>query len=126
MTHSNAKFGTHQRGGNCGIYISIYQDPIRRFRDYDLFQAAHNFCGLLGLASRAHLQVDIGRGHAQFLKKNVGHIKVIVLPGVHQYLTNASLRVQRPNDGRSFHEIGAGADDVQNFHQGLREYKREP
>ena len=88
------------------------------------------------MAAGAHAQVDVRLGQLQVLEEHLRHVvahsswtlswtgqyrakyRVVVLAGVHQELLEL-LRVLRhlPHDGGGFHEVGAGTDDVEDFHQ---------
>jgi hypothetical protein len=42
----------------------------------------HNACGLLGVRTRANLQVDVGLGNTEVAEEVVRHVPAIVLAGV--------------------------------------------
>src|SRR5262249_35614451 len=65
-----------------------------------------------------------GIRHAQVLEEHVGHFRVVVLPRVHQDLPDARPLAQLGEDGRHLHEVGPGADHVEDLHTAYRAHAR--
>jgi hypothetical protein len=54
--------------------------------DHDRFQPDHYVSGLLRMRARTDFQVYIGGRYTQLLEERFGHIEVIVLAGVDEWL----------------------------------------
>ena len=39
--------------------------------------------GLFGMGAAANTQMDVGLRQSKILKKDIGHVQIVVLPGVH-------------------------------------------
>lgn len=63
----------------------------------------------------ANLEIDIGRRDAEFAEEAVGHGIVVVLPGMHHDLLNASGDAGAM-DGRELGKVRPCADDVEKLH----------
>ena len=73
--------------------------------------------GLLGVAARADLEVDVGLGHAEIGEERRRLMRcVVVLTGVDQELAERVRRaVHAPDDRRHLHEVRTRADDIDYF-----------
>ena len=89
VSDSNSKFRAHQSSCDSRVYVTINHHEIRRVLLNYRFKARHNLSGLLRVASGTNLQVEVRGWNFQLLKKNIGHVCVIVLAGVNQQLLDA-------------------------------------
>src|SRR4029077_12798033 len=78
-------------------------------------EAAHDVRGLLRVRSGTDLQVDVGRGHPQLLKKHVGHVEIVVLARMDNNLLHG-IRGERADHRRGLHEIRPGSYDMNDLH----------
>jgi hypothetical protein len=74
--------------GNGGIDVPHDQHRRRGFRVHHGLETLHDLGGLYGVAGRADLQFDIRLRYAQLGEKGLVHLRVVVLPGVHQFYRN--------------------------------------
>jgi hypothetical protein len=66
----------------------------------------HDFRGLFGVTAGAGPQGSIGAGQFQFLEKDIGHLGIVVLPGVNQMaLKPLGIAAQLPQHRPYLHEI---------------------
>jgi hypothetical protein len=113
---SNSELGTDQCGGYGGIDVAVNQGEIGLALGYNRLKRGEDGGGLLRMAAGADFQIAIGLGHFEFLEENVGHDAVVVLAGVHQSLANSRPGCEGAEHWSRFHEVGTGADDVENVH----------
>src|ERR1700722_14247934 len=83
--------GANQRCGDRGIYIAVNENDIRLVRQKSRLEALHDLGGLGGMAAGAYSEFHIGFGDFQLREEYVGHVAVIVLAGMNERLTCASL-----------------------------------
>ena len=119
VTDAKSEFRAHQGCGQRRIHIAVNQHQVGTLADNHILKSLHNLRCLLGVTSRTDLQIHIGSGNAKLLKKNLGHVEIVVLTRMHYNLANCRPRSERAMHGRGFHEVGAGPHDVENFHFGL-------
>ena len=112
VSHGDAEFGAHQRGGDGRIHVAIDHDQRRLRLRYDGLEVADDGGGLLRMRARAGLQVEVGHGHRQLLEEDVGHVDVVMLSGVNQDLAHEGISGKGANEGRRLHEVGPRAYDV--------------
>jgi hypothetical protein len=66
----------------------------------------------LGVTSAAALQMMMGLGDAQFFKKNIAHVPIIMLTGMDNPVFEAFTPFFKTSNNRgNFHEIGSCAGD---------------
>ena len=82
----------------------------------DRLDLGHHLGRLLRVGAAAGPEVRVGRGHPQVLEEDVRHVRVVVLPRVHEDLFHARNLLQFREDRRDLHEIGARPDDVEDLH----------
>jgi hypothetical protein len=79
-------------------------------------EAQHDVGGLGSVGAGAHAQIDIRFRDAQLAKEEVTHPLVIMLAGVNQQCLDAGLRAKGIHERSHLHEVGTGADDVEDSH----------
>jgi hypothetical protein len=79
-------FSSRQRPRQRGIGIPEYDAPVRSLPQQNLFDLDQHPPGLFGMAAAADPQVDIRFGDAKLIEKDLRHVVVIVLAGMHQDL----------------------------------------
>ena len=60
---------------------------------------------------------NIWPGNVQLFEEDVGQIRVVVLAGVNERLTNTTSLSKRGMDRSNLHKVGSSADDVKNMHR---------
>ena len=117
MGHLDSQLFSRDGAGHGGVDIPHHDDQIRLFPQADLFELDHDPGGLLGMGTATHFQIDIGLGHAEVVEEGFAHLLVVVLAGVdEEVLDFVRVSVHGLDDRGHFHEVGAGADDVEDFH----------
>jgi hypothetical protein len=71
---------------------------------------------LLSVGAGADSEITVRLGQSELLKKNIRHRGVIMLAGVNEGLENSG-EGQGTQNGRSLHEVGASAYDVEDSHE---------
>ena len=108
--------------GHGRVDVADHDDQIGRFPQADLFELHHDPRRLLGVGAAADLQIDVRLGHAEIDEKGLTHLFVVMLPGMHQQMLDfVGISVHGFDDRRHFHEIGPGADDIDDFQRVLLE-----
>ena len=60
----------------------------------------------------ADAEEDVGPRQPELVEEHVGHLRVVVLPGVHEQPLHPGIELaQGTVDGRRLHEVRAGTDD---------------
>src|SRR5438445_596657 len=96
------------------VRVSVHEDQVGLLALEDVFKPAHHLGGLAGVTRAADAQVVIRPRHVEDLEEHIGHVLVVVLPGVDEDLlvVLADLAADR---GR-FDELRAGPDDARDLH----------
>ena len=84
VDHGHALLDRDQRAGQRGIHVAHHQHRGRPLPVEHRLEAAHDLGGLHRVRGRAHLEVDVRVGYAQRLEELAVHLRVVVLPGVHE------------------------------------------
>ena len=116
MGYGQAKLHGCQSARQRRVGVTVDQYPIRFLRQHHFFDSHQHPAGLLAMASRADVEIHIGRGDRQLLEKDSRHAGVVVLTGMHQHL--AVSLAKHPTDRRRFDELRPGAYDGEYFHEG--------
>ena len=110
-----------ERAGERRVRVSIHQDEVRLLPLEDVFETAHHLRGLPGMTAGSDSEVVVRPRHVQDVEEHVGHVLVVVLPGVDQnFLMMLS---DLPAHRRGLDELRACADDARDLH-GPRERAR--
>jgi hypothetical protein len=67
------------------------------------------------MRARANFEIDVRRGNAHLAKENVRQLFIIVLAGVDEDGIDFRMALHLVHEGRDFWEVGARADDIQDF-----------
>jgi hypothetical protein len=74
--------------------------------------------------TRAHAEEDVRGREAQVREHLGGHARVVVLARVHDPLVDAATRLERADDRRHLHEVGASPYDLENLHHSAENHSR--
>ena len=103
-----------ERAGERRVRVSIHQDEVRLLPLEDVFETAHHLRGLPGMTAGSDSEVVVRPRHVQDVEEHVGHVLVVMLPGVDQnFLMMLS---DLPAHRRGFDELRACADDARDLH----------
>jgi hypothetical protein len=72
------------------------------------------------MRARTDCEIYIGSRYAQLLKEHIGHIDVVMLPGVDEGLRDILPILEGVQDRSDLHEVRASSNDVKYFHQILQ------
>ena len=86
MIHGDVELHRRQCRRQGGIGITIHQQLIRPLLQQYFFDGRQHFARHGTVASAGNAQIIVRLGNIQFFKEDIGHIVVIVLPGMHQHL----------------------------------------
>ena len=115
VSDGNAEFYGGERDGNGGIDVADDEDEIGLAFEEDGLDTLQDFGGLRGVRAGADFEIDVGRGNAHLAKENVGEFFVVVLAGVDEDGIDFGMALHLAHERRDFGEVGAGADDIQDF-----------
>jgi hypothetical protein len=113
--NADAKFRGGERNGDSGIDVADDQNQIRFALDKNRLDALQNFSGLRGVGAGADFQIHVRRRNTHLAKENVGQLFVVVLAGVDEDGLDLWMALHLVHERRNFREIGARADDIQDF-----------
>src|SRR5262245_28178789 len=111
MGERNVQLHCRQRTGKGRIGIAVDKDAVRLVFEQYFFERLEHPRGLLAVAGGADAEVDVGIRNVQLFEEHVGHVLVVVLPGVNQELFDALLRAQDTGYGGCLDELRAGTDN---------------
>ena len=109
------QLGGHQRPGERGIGVAIDQDPVRPFALEHVFQSYQHTAGLFAMPTATNAERVVWLDHAKLVEKDVRHVGVEMLAGMHKNLTDLRYAAKRRRHGRGLDELGPGADHGADF-----------
>ena len=113
MHDGDTLFDANQGAGEGRVHVANDQNARRFFLIDNRLEASHYFRRLYRMAARAHFQIDVRLGQTQILEEFVVHVPVVMLAGMQQQGGNRrGVAGEGAQDGRHFHEIGAGTHDT--------------
>ena len=86
MAHRDQQLHSSQCRCHGGIGVTKNQHHVRLFLQKHLFDGNQHIARHLAMGAAGDAQIVIGSGDVHFFEKHFGHIVVIVLSGVDQYL----------------------------------------
>ena len=96
------------------VRVSVHQNEIGLLPLEDVLETVHHLRGLAGMTRASDSEVVVRPRHVEDLEEHVGHVLVVVLPGVDQnFLMMLS---DLPAHRRGLDELRACADDARDFH----------
>ena len=98
MSHRDMDFRCSQCARKRGIRIAVHQQEIRLFLKQDVLDFSEHFACLMAMRAGSYAKVIFGMRDAQFFKKYIRHIVVIVLAGMDDNLLHFSGK-RGGNDG---------------------------
>src|SRR2546425_1161357 len=96
------------------VRVSVHQDEIGLFALEDVLESVHHLRRLAGVTGASDSEVVIWLRHVENLEEHVGHVLVVMLPGVDQDLL--VVLADRPAHWRGLDELRACADDARDLH----------
>jgi len=115
VSYADTKFGGGERNSDGGIDIAYNQNKVGLAFNENRLNALQNFRCLRSMRARANFEIDVRRGNAHLAKENVRQLFIIVLAGVDEDGIDFRMALHLVHEGRDFWEVGACADDVQDF-----------
>ena len=100
----------HGTGGG-RVDVAHHHDGVRAGALADDLVGHHRAPGLLGMRAAADFEVVRRFGQAQVPEEGVRHVRVVVLPGVHDGGLAPAFAGEGVVEGGHLHEIGAGRGD---------------
>jgi len=97
--HCDVQLGGGQSPGQGGIGVAVDQHQIRFLCVQQSFDGHQHLRSLFAVRSGTNLQVHIGLGNPQFIKKKLRHIGIVVLAGVHEVLAMPGSQLRRDRCG---------------------------
>jgi len=113
--NADTKFGGGERNSDGGIDVANDKNQVRLAFDKNGLNTLQNFSGLRGVGAGADFQVHVRRRDAHLPEENVGELFVIVLAGVDEDGVNFRMELHLVHERRDFREVGARADDIEDF-----------
>ena len=101
------------------------------FRDQNRLERLHDLRSLVRVGSRTHSEPNVGLLQVEVAKKGSGHLVVVVLTGMNEYIPKEFSRaaltlvgdnaflvvpIDRSNDGGRLHEVRSSSNDRYDFH----------
>ena len=115
MGNRNVKLDRSDRGGGGRIGVAIHEDdggPGLTYDDLERFDHSARHCAV---REPANLQVAGRTRQTELPKEHVGHVVVVVLPGVDEGFLHSG-PLQRRRDGRRLHELRTRSHYAQHIH----------
>ena len=99
------------RAGSGRIDVADHDDPVGLLRHRHLLVGDHHAAGLLGVRTAADLEVEMRLRHREVAEERIGHVRIVVLAGVHDRRPAPGLLRQRMVQRRDLHEVRARRRD---------------
>jgi len=115
VSYADTKFGGGERNSDGGIDIAYNQNKVGLPFNENRLNALQNSRCLRSMRARANFEIDVRRGNAHLAKENVRQLFIIVLAGVDEDGIDFRMALHLVHEGRDFWEVGARADDIQDF-----------
>ena len=112
---ANAEFHGGERDGDGGVDISDDENEIGFAFQENGLDTFQDLGSLRSVGAGTDFEVHVGRGDAHLAEENVGKLFVIVLAGVNEDGLDFGMPLHFAHKRGDFREIGAGADDTQDF-----------
>ena len=118
MHDGDPELGANHRTGCRRIDVADDDDPVGAMFHADFFVGDHDIAGLLGMRATANTEVEIRGRNAKILQDRIGHVLVVMLPGVDQDGFRPVGRFERMVERGYFHEIRSrGGDEMDGFQE---------
>ena len=86
MNDRDQQLGCGDRARQGGVGVPVYHQVIRLLLQQDVLDPHHHGRGLLRMAPRSDAEVIVRPGNLQLFEKDIRHIAVVMLAGMHQQL----------------------------------------
>src|SRR5690606_25566650 len=116
MRRTNPQLHRHEHGGNRGIHIAIYHNPVWPVLHEHWLHTLHDARGLYSMRSGTNLQVEVWLGQAQVAEECRTHGIVVVLTRMHHQLLQIA-RTRRPKHRRKLAKVRTRSNYVKNLHR---------
>ena len=112
--HRDAFLDRHQRARQRGVHVPHHQHRGGPLPVEDRLEAPHDLGGLHRMRGRTHLQVDIRIRYSQRLEVLAVHLRVVMLPGMHEpHRQRRGGALHGPDDRGDLHEVRARPDHAE-------------
>lgn len=112
MRHRDVQLGRRQGAGKRGVGVAVDQHPVGFFVEQDLLDALEHASGHGAMGASGNLQVVFGCRNFQLVEKHLGHVRVVVLTGMHHdFFESAGMLEYLPGDRRRLDELWASPHD---------------
>ena len=115
VSDANAELHGGERNRDRGIDVADDEDEIGLALQKNGLDAFQDLGGLRSVGARADFEVYLGHGDAHLAEENVGKLFVVMLAGVNEEGFNLRMTLHFVHERGDFREVGAGADDIQDF-----------
>ena len=109
VRHLDAQLLGRQSAGYGRVDVADHHHPIGLALEEQRLKCDHHASGLLGVSSGPDLEIDIGPGQSQIGEEGARHLRVVMLPGVHQEYFQVGMAclaaLERLDQGRHLHEV---------------------
>ena len=99
VSHGDAELGGAEGGAERRVHVADHHHQIGTLRLEHRLETQQHLCGLLRMAARADAKVVVGLRQAELAEEDVAHVRVVVLPGVHERLPEVHTVIHRPSAG---------------------------
>ncbi len=106
----------HDAAGQGGVDIPDHHHQIRLLLPADLLEGDHDLCRLHRVAAGTGIKKKVRPGQLQVVEKRLGHLVVIVLPGVDDQTLKAVHLPGRVKNRGDLHKIRPGPGHQQYLH----------
>jgi len=115
VSDTDAQLHGGERNRDSRIDVADDEDEVGLAVQKNRLDPFQDFGGLRGVGARADFEVHVGLGYAHLAEENVGELIVVVLTGVDEDGLNLRMTLHLTHERSDFREVGAGADDIQDF-----------
>ena len=124
MRDGDQQLRADERARERRVHVADDDDPIRPLIFADLVVLDHHTSRLLCVATAADSKVDRRLRKLQIREERVGHVRVVVLAGMHDARAAPRLLRQGVIERRDLHEIGARSSDEVDCERAIHDHGR--
>ena len=115
VRYRNVQFDRCQCPSQGGIGIAVHQYAIGPLLQQHLFDLDQHAPGHVAMAATMNIKLVVRARNGQLVEKDIAHIGVKVLAGVHDDFLQAVGLCNRFGDNAGLDELGTGANDGEEF-----------
>jgi hypothetical protein len=114
MCNRDVKLGGGKSPGKSRVRVTVHDHEIRFLMKEDFFHPHQHIAGLLSMGTGTDIEMIVRSWDQEFLKKNIRHLRVIVLAGMDEDFS--MVLPDLAGHGGTLDKLGPGTHDRDDLH----------